>query len=142
MLTRRLNPWSMFNEFQSELNTLFDDFGFVTPLRRPGFPAINVWEDNDAVMAEAEVPGLKLDDLEIFVVGDELTIKGKREPQNGENTVYHRRERGTGMFTRVITLPVEVDANKVEASLANGVLTIRMPKAESARARKIKVKAG
>jgi len=142
MLPQRLTPWTAFNQFQSELNHLFDDFRFITPLRRPGFPAINVWEDNDAVVAEAEVPGLKLDDLEIYVVGDELTIKGKREPHNGDDAIYHRRERGTGLFTRVITLPVDVDADKVEASLANGVLTIRMPKAESARARKIKVKAG
>ena len=76
------------------------------------------------------------------MVGDELTLKGRREPEDGQQATYHRRERGTGSFTRVLTLPIEVDADKVEASLAQGVLTIRLPKAESAKARKIQVKAG
>jgi len=75
-------------------------------------------------------------------VGNELTIKGRRQPAQGEDLAYHRRERGTGEFTRTVTLPAEVDATKVEARLENGVVTVTMPKAATAKPRKITVKTG
>lgn len=106
------------------------------------FPALNVWEDEQSLFAEAELPGLKMDQLEIFVRGNELTVKGERTDGQAEKNVYHRRERGVGPFSRVIRLPVEVDADKVEASLQAGVLTVKLPKAPAARMRKIEVKAG
>jgi HSP20 family protein len=105
------------------------------------FPAVNVWEDDEKLYAEAEVPGLKMEDLEILVKGDELTIEGERKGVEQEGVAYHRRERGTGSFCSVVQLPVDVDVDRVEANLENGVLTITMPKAESARPRKIEVKA-
>jgi HSP20 family protein len=71
-----------------------------------------------------------------------LTADGQRKPTQAEGATWHRRERAAGPFDRVVTLPVEVDANRVEARLQNGVLTARFPKAEVARARKIDVKAG
>lgn len=129
-------------ELRRELDRLFDGFlgrDYGQSLSRP-FPALNVWEDGERVMAEAEVPGLGMEDLEILIQGNELTIKGRRSPLEGENLVYHRRERGTGEFVRFLTLPVEVDADRVEAAMKDGVLTIVMPKAERARARKIKVR--
>lgn len=103
-------------------------------------PAINVWEADETFFAEAELPGMSLNDLELTVAGDELTLKGTRkEPQIGEAT-YHRRERGFGEFMRTLRLPAEVEADKVEANLRDGILTIRLPKAPAARARKIEVK--
>jgi HSP20 family protein len=105
------------------------------------FPAVNVWENEEMLFAEAEVPGLKLDDLEISVTGNELSIKGQRREEEQEGVTYHRRERGTGSFRGVVRLPVDVDVNKVEARLANGVLTIELPKAPSAKPRKIELKA-
>jgi len=110
-------------------------------LRERGFPAVNVWENEEVLFAEAEVPGLKMDDLEILVAGNELTIKGERGDGEQEGVTYHRRERGTGTFSGVVRLPVEVDVSKVEARLENGVLTIMLPKAASAKPRKISVKA-
>ncbi len=103
------------------------------------FPTVNVWDEGELLVAEAELPGLKSDDLDVSVVGGELMIKGERKPVVEEGTSYHRRERGTGAFTRLLRLPVEVDAGRVEATLRDGILTVRMPKAEAARPRKISV---
>jgi HSP20 family protein len=108
-----------------------------TPAR--GYPALNVWEDGDTVFVEAEVPGLKSEDFDIAVMGNELTIRGQRGEPKREGAAYHRQERGVGQFNRVLLLPVEVDANRVEASLSDGVLLIKLPKAESAKPKKIKV---
>ncbi len=106
------------------------------------FPALNVWEQGDDLYAEAELPGISGDDIDVSVVGSDLTIRGKRGPELPAGSSYHRRERGEGEFTRVLRLPIEVDANRVEASLKNGVLLIKLPKAESAKPKKIKVAAG
>lgn len=105
------------------------------------FPAINIWDEGEELVAEAELPGLKSEDLDVSVVGSELTIKGERKSVGEEGTSYHRRERGTGTFTRVLRLAAEVDAENVQATLRDGVLTVRMPKAEAAKPRKINVQA-
>lgn len=104
-----------------------------------GAPRLNVWEANDAFFAEAEVPGLKQEDLDVSVVGNQLTIKGKRETTTDKEAVFHRRERSVGEFVRAITLPTEIDADKVSATLTGGVLTVTLPKAEAAKPRKINV---
>lgn len=117
-----------------------DPFRGGSLLTAPAFPAMNVWEDGESVRAEVEVPGLKMENLELLVVGNELTVKGRRPEATNGKVAWRRQERGTGEFARVIRLPYEVNAAKVEATLKDGVLTILMPKAESARARKIEVK--
>jgi len=137
---------------RGELDRIFDDtFGDFFGMRgRPqrgtgawsrGFPAMNVWEDENTLYAEAEVPGLSMEDLDIYVQGNELTIKGERRHEEQEGVTYHRRERGTGAFNGTVQLPVEVDVDEVEASLTNGVLTVRLPKSSRSRPRKIEVKA-
>jgi len=105
-------------------------------------PAVNLWETNGELYAEAELPGVKQEDLEVLVAGGELTIKGQRPmPANGSQA-FHRRERTAGAFQRTIRLPVDVDASKVEATLHDGVLSITLPTAEAARPRKIPVQSG
>ncbi len=148
MLTRRTNGMDPINALRGEVEHLFDEFLHGAPGRSrfgwpmsPAFPALNIWEDEHNVRVEAELSGLKLEDLDISVVGNELTIKGERKARQPEDVVYHRRERGTGAFSRVLRLPVDIDANRVEASLKNGVLTITLPKAEAAKPRKIQIKA-
>ena len=84
---------------------------------------------------------MRLEDLEVLVHGHELTIKGHRKPVDGEKAIYHRRERTLGEFSRFLTLPVEIDADAVEADLKDGVLTVIMPKAARAKARRIAVQA-
>ena len=116
-------------------------FACAGPFDEHCFPALNVWEDGERLYAEAEVPGFKTEDIEVSVTSDQLTIKGRRESAAKEGTTAHRRERCTREFARTLTLPVEVDADKIEATLKDGVLAIVMPKAQAARKRKITVKA-
>jgi HSP20 family protein len=146
MLPQRFYPTpGSVHGLRRDLNRLFDEwtgaFDALSPFRTRAFPAVNVWEDADRVYAEAEVPGLKLEDIDLHVIGSELSIKGKYErTEESGDARYHRQERWAGTFTRAITLPTDIDASKVEATLKDGVLRIVMPKAEVARARKIKVK--
>jgi len=139
------NPvWNQLNHLQQEMNRLFsrwgEDGGRWTGLAG-GFPAMNVWEDGDQVFVEAELPGLDLKDLEIYVTGgNQLTIKGERKPTAPEKGLWHRQERSFGKFSRSLTLPFNVDADKVDARFENGVLLVKLPKHESARPRKITVK--
>jgi HSP20 family protein len=134
------NPvWNQMQQFQNEMNRLFDRWNGGAPA---SFPAVNVWEDGDHVRVEAELPGLDLRDLEIYVTGgNQLTIKGERKQNVSGKGVWHRQERGFGTFSRTLTLPFPVDPDKVDARLENGVLRIDLAKHESARPRKIQVKA-
>jgi len=145
MLTRTMNPFAALTELRREMDRLFEglaprfDGGFLWS-QPTVFPALNVWEDGDCVYAEAEIPGVNRDSLEVYAVGNELTIKGNRKTREGEELLYHRRERGTGEFTRVVTLPVDINAEGVQAALKDGVLTITLPKADEAKPKKITVK--
>ena len=106
-----------------------------------GQPAVNLWEQADALTAELEVPGVNSGHIDISVAGGELSIRIERPDLLQEGATYHRRERPVGSFTRTLRLPFEVDGNNVQAELNNGVLTITLPKAEEAKPRKIKVAA-
>lgn len=153
------------DELRDEFDRLWGNLVTAPPLHgwgnRPSaaaFPAVNVRETDAAVIVEAEVPGLDADAVDIAVAGDELVLKGSRpethggrpEPAgaqaaggNGERKPafsWHRRERGTGNFERRITLPVAVDAARVEARLADGVLTVTCPKAPEAQPHKVSVR--
>ncbi|UCF20146.1 MAG: Hsp20/alpha crystallin family protein [Gemmatimonadota bacterium] len=137
-------------QLRGELDRVFNDvFGDSLSDRwavgrgfgpEPSFPAVNVWEDSEKLYAEAEVPGLQMEDLEILVKGNELTVKGERRNGGQEGVTYHRRERAEGPFCSVVRLPLDVQVDGVEAQLDGGVLTITLPKAPSARPRKIEVK--
>lgn len=142
MLRRLTSSISPFNGLRWDLDRLWDAFTpfTETPFESATpFPALNVWEEGKHFVAEAELPGLSLEDIELNVVGNELHLKGRRQPPE-EKWTYHRRERGAGAFSRVLTLPVDIDADKVEATLKHGVLTITLPKAPEALARKIAIK--
>jgi len=142
MMTGRLNWWAPYGDLRREIDRLFDSFGADRGMFRARvFPAVNLWEAGDVLYLEAELPGVRHEDIEVNAVGSELTLHGRRGPGDGEQPAYHRQERGLGEFTRVLALPVEVDADKIEATLKDGVLTLKLPKAEAARARKIKVRA-
>ena len=149
-------------ELRDELDHLWGNLAAAPPLHgwsaRPGSgssPAVNVRETDDALIVEAELPGLDVGDVEISVAGDELLLKGSRpecemgkqpggsgngEPQGKECVTWHRRERGTGAFERRIALPVPVDASRVDARLTNGVLTVTCPKAPEAQPHKVQVR--
>ncbi|MFO0870994.1 MAG: Hsp20/alpha crystallin family protein [Pirellulales bacterium] len=102
-------------------------------------PAVNVWEDAEAVYVESELPGLASEDLEIYVTGRQLSLRGERKPPVVDKGVWHRQERGYGKFQRVVELPGDVDADAVAARFNHGVLTITLPKRVETRPRKIAV---
>jgi HSP20 family protein len=133
--------WNQLQQFQGEMNRLFDRWNGPGS-SAGGFPPVNVWEENDHLHVEAELPGLDLKNLEIYVTGgNELTIKGRRQAVASERGAWHRRERAEGEFHRTLTLPYPVDADKVEARLEQGILHVTLAKHESARPRKIPVRA-
>ena len=104
------------------------------------FPLTNLSEDKNNFYIRAELPGIKADELDIQVTANNLAITGERKiiPEN-EGARYHRREREAGTFSRMIGLPGEVNTDKVEAKLENGILTVVVPKAEIAKPKQISV---
>ena len=137
MLTSRWPLGSMWSELD-RLQNEFRRSGTTSQSRPSNFPAMNVWGDEDRYFVEAELPGWMIDELEIVVKGNEITIRGERAGKSEERN-YHRRERKVGNFVRTFTLSDDVDAEGVEAELCNGVLRIQLPKQEALKPRRIKV---
>lgn len=130
------------NRLQNELEQVFGRTDGL--LARPGtYPAVNLFEDDDNLVVESEIPGMELEQFELFVNADnQLTIQGHREQPNGQTATRHREERVFGHFSRMITLPVLVDGNASQATYTNGVLRITLPKKTEAKPRRIAVTAG
>ncbi len=150
MLYRRKSSptlWEEMDKLQREMNRMFDSSYMNRFLDRPlnshDFPAMNVWTKADSgQVITAEIPGMNVEDLDIKVAGETLTISGSRSaPEEGDEIKYHRQERGYGSFTRTIQLPFPIDIDKVEANYEKGVLKIWLPRAEADKPRKIAVKA-
>ncbi len=143
MLVPRWQPisWRPLREFQEEMMLIRKRFAAGNrPALAPSYPPVNIWGDNDKVYAEAELPGMQLDHLEIYVSeGNQLTIQGERRQCEPDNGVWYGQERGFGQFSRTIMLPVNVDADKVEARFEHGVLFVTLPKNEAAKPRRISV---
>ncbi len=143
----RWNPMREMMSLRNEMNRLFDrafDDGPLTqwqPTTSWGL-ALDVAENDDAFIVTASVPGMNPDDLDITITDNVLTIKGEYEADETiEEEKYHIRERRIGNFGRSISLPVSVNADGVDASYENGVLTLTVPKAEEVKPRRITVKA-
>ena len=130
-------------EFDRVYKSMFRDGGATTGQTKPSgsYPSLNLWEEADALKIEAELPGLKAEDLDVTVLGSELTIQGRIAPAPEGQTV-HRCERPAGDFRRVVRLPVDVEGETIVANLNNGVLLITLPKAAGEKPQKIKVNAG
>ncbi len=107
-----------------------------------GAPAIDIQEQNDAFRVCASLPGVRPEDVRIETRGNQVTINGQvRQEQEAERGNYLLRERRVGQFSRTFTLPTEVNADTAEATFANGILTLRLPKTETGRARQIPIRA-
>lgn len=133
--------WHEMNRLQREMNRLFRSSDSVQLHHAPGFPAVNIWANEEGQVITAEIPGVEPEDLDISVTGEILTLSGTRkQEQVGDGTTFHRRERGYGNFKRSIQLPYPVQADKIEAKFKNGVLSIALPRAEEDKPRKIVVK--
>lgn len=146
MLTLRPTGFSSLSTFP-QMERLVDSFFSQPALSGPGaaraFPALNVWEDEQALHIEAELPGFTMENLEIAAIGNQLTIAGTRQETLPENATFHRRERSSGgasQFKRSLRIGVPIDAENVKATLERGVLTLTLPKAPEAKPRKIQVR--
>jgi len=135
--------------FRSELNRWLEDFereffgtwGWPTTLGT-WVPPIDICENDKEVIVRAEVPGLRPEDLELSVSGNQLTISGeKRESSERRSGGVYQAECRYGRFCRFIELPSPVDSERVQAELSNGVLTVRLPKLKEAPGRRIPIKA-
>ena len=153
--SRPLHVVPAIDELREEFDRLWTTLtnppqGWASRTAESVFPAVNVSETDDAVTLEAELAGLDASGIDISITGDELVLKGSRprcevgpttgdgEPQ--ERVTWHRRERGSGAFERRIGLPVAVDAERVEARLVDGILTVTCPKSPQSQPRKVPVR--
>ena len=142
--------WEPFREMMTlreAMDRLFED-SFVRPSRllwpelaRGDLP-VDMYQTANDVVVKASIPGLKPDEVDISITGDTLTIKGEhKEEKETKEQDYFYKERRYGAFSRSLTIPVPVKAEKAEATFENGVLTLTLPKAEEAKPKQIKVKA-
>jgi HSP20 family protein len=142
--------WKPFREvsrLRREMDRLWDDFfgpgrKALRPMEMEWAPAVDVSETADQVVIKAEVPGMEAKDIDISLAGDVLTIKGEKKSEREEKKEnYHLVERTYGSFSRSLKLPTAVDADKIEASYKQGVLTVSCPKKEEVKPKAIEIKA-
>jgi HSP20 family protein len=138
------SPFDELDHMKRQMDRLMNFWGGSTTSRNAAgvFPPINLTEDRDHYYVRAELPGMTQDSLDIQVAAKTLSIAGERKIENqGGEVRYHRREREGGHFSRVVTLPGEINADKVQADLVDGVLTVKIPKAEAQKPRQVTVRA-
>jgi HSP20 family protein len=140
--------WDPFDRLslRNAMDRLFDEsvvrpgFGWVAPLAAAEL-AIDVYETKDDVLVKAALPGVKPEQVEVSITGDTLTIRGETKEENEvKEADYLRKERRFGSFCRSVVLPSGIKADKADATFENGVLTLRVPKAEEVKTKSIKVK--
>jgi HSP20 family protein len=125
---RRLRPWWPERWFRTEGAELMA-------------PALDLYEEKDDIVVKAELPGIDKDNIEVNITDHQLTIKGeKKKEEETKEENYYRAERSYGAFLRTLELPKDVHADKVKATFKNGVLEVRLPKTETAKAKEVKVK--
>jgi HSP20 family protein len=109
-------------------------------VNRPWSPSVDIFETEDTLTLKADLPDVRIEDIDVRVEQQTLTLRGQRKFANEENVKgYHRIERSYGEFVRSFAVPSTVDTEKVEADYKNGVLTITLPKKEAAKPRQVKV---
>lgn len=138
---QELDPVRHLLALQQELERFQRNPGVsLGPSGNGAFPSVNLFDDREGMVVIAELPGVEPEALNVAGQGRTLTISGERRRETAADSVgYHRRERPFGEFSRSIQLPEDFDLGKATASSAAGVLTIRIPKAESAKPRQIAV---
>jgi HSP20 family protein len=133
--------WREMDQLQREMSRLMDPAYGLGAISPRGFPAINIWTSEDEQVITAEMPGFYPDDIDINISADRLNLSGERRPDSvADGVTYHRRERSYGKFSRSIQLPFMVDTSKVTANFKNGLLEIKLVRAEADKPKKIAVK--
>lgn len=135
------SPFDELHRLRRQMEQMYEDAAAPYKSASAGvFPLVNLTEDKDNYYVRAELPGVKADELDIQVTGNNLAISGERKiSAAAEGARYHRREREAGTFSRMIGLPGDIDTAKVNAKLQNGILTVVVPKAEVAKPKQIAV---
>jgi HSP20 family protein len=125
-------------QFQQALDTSRSS-GWLgsSPSGSGSYPPLNVFRQGDDIVVIAEVPGVRKSDLQIEVKGRTIRIAGTKSVSYGEKSSVHRRERLAGRFDRALTLPLEIDAEKVKAECRDGILALHLPRAERDKPRAI-----
>jgi HSP20 family protein len=144
-VARAMTPFWPMRRLQSEMERLFNEpfGGWLTevPTFETWMPAVSIYEEKNNLVVKAELPGMKKEEFEVYMSGDNLNIAGERKAESEEKTAdTYRSERYFGRFHRSIPLPVAVKADKAEAHYKDGVLTIICPKTEEARRKTVEVK--
>ncbi|HLY09249.1 MAG TPA: Hsp20/alpha crystallin family protein [Planctomycetota bacterium] len=131
------------SQLRSAVDRLFENVGGDLPWTSGwepvAFPVMALREDADTFLLEAELPGIRMNDVEITCLDRHVSIRGERKHSGDPDESYQRRERPTGSFVRTIELPVDVDADRISASLEDGILRISIPKSERAKPRRIEI---
>ena len=146
MSITRYDPFRDLRSLQEEVNRLFSTnltrgFGEEGIGRGGWNPSVDIYENKDQIILEAELPGMNRDDFELTVENNVITLRGERNFEKKDDTDnYHRVERSYGSFTRSFTLPQTVSAEGATAEYTNGVLRVTLPKREETKARRIEVK--
>jgi HSP20 family protein len=134
------SPFGELEHMRQQMERLFEDAMGPHQRTQAGvFPLTNLTEDKDNYYIRAELPGVSGDELDIQITANNLAISGERKIAAEEGVKYHRREREAGTFSRMIGLPGEVDTNKVDAKMENGILTVVVPKAEIVKPKQITI---
>jgi HSP20 family protein len=137
-----MRPFEELSRMRRQMDRIMESFmePRLQGVRSGVFPAVNLTEDESHFYLRSELPGVKAEDLDIQATARNLTIVGERKLDAEDATAkYHRREREGGRFSRALALPKEIDADRIEARMQNGVLTLKVPKAESAKPRRIAI---
>jgi HSP20 family protein len=134
------DPFRELRRLQDEMDRLMGAFAPTGDLAAAGgFPAVNVYANQDGIAIVAELPGVEKDDLDIQAHRDTLTLSGTRHPAAEREESYHRRERRRGSFSRTIQLPYRIDPDRIQAQLENGVLRLSLPRPEEDKPRRIAI---
>ena len=141
----RYDPFRDLRTLQEEVNRLFStnltrSFGDEGIGRGAWAPSVDIYENKDQIVLEAELPGMKQEDFDLSIENNVITLRGERKFEKTEETDnYHRVERSYGSFTRSFTLPQTVSAEGATAEYSNGGLRVTLPKREETKARRIEV---
>lgn len=141
------DPFRELRSLQDEVNRLFSSSfnrsGDSELMRGAWSPSVDIYENKDQIVLEAELPGMRPEDVDISVENNVLTIHGERKfEKKDEQDNFHRVERSYGSFTRSFTLPPTVSNENVDAAFENGVLRLTLAKREEAKPRRIEIKGG
>ncbi|UCG30706.1 MAG: Hsp20/alpha crystallin family protein [candidate division WOR-3 bacterium] len=145
MADKFISRWEPFRDMLSlraDMDRLFSSLFGGTYEEREGLwaPIVDIEEDNDNITVKAEIPGMSKDDIKVSVQSNILTITGERKHESETKTkTFHRVERSYGKFSRMITLPTDVDSDKVKANYKDGILSITLPKPEAVKPKQIDV---